>query len=81
MVTPNIAVIESQKRATQAEFLRWSKTLEDTSSEIEATPEDEPKRVYLALFSNECRLLVDHYRDLGDMQEKTLSALRDKPLS
>ena len=76
MDTPNIAVIESQKRSNQVEFLRWSKVLEDTRTDLDDSPVDDPRSVYLRSLYTECQLMSDHYRSIGDQQEKTLSTLR-----
>jgi hypothetical protein len=78
MDTPNIAVIEYQKRTSHSEFLRWARTLEDTNKEYEETPEDDPKRVYLRTFSEECQLMTEHYKSISDMQDKLLQVLRNK---
>ena len=77
MSVASIAVIESQKRSAQAEFLRWSKILEDTTKELEITAAEDPKRSYLVQFTEDCRVMVEHYKSIGDVQEKTLGNLRD----
>jgi len=77
MAQPNITVIEFQKRASHAEFLRWSKSLEDTQREFEELPEGDPKRVYLKKFESECKIMTEHYREENRRQEATITALRD----
>ena len=77
MAEPNIAVLEFQKRASHAEFLRWSKSLEDTQREYEELPEGDPKRVYLKKFASECKTMTEHYREENRRQESTILSLRE----
>ena len=77
MAQPNIIVLEFQKRTSHAEFLRWSKSLEDTQREYEELPEGDPKRVYLKKFASECKTLAEHYKEENRLQETTIVALRE----